>query len=266
MSFSTCAVQLSANPSTNVQISPESEAAWQTIKDALDALFDLPEEALHYSVPVKVSYMEFMQIYTAAYNWASSFVDAESTQSCAIHELFPLLDSYFSSLCTSLYVYLAAFSSDMDSNASAIVSAYACLYNNYTARFQYMHSLFKSPERMWKQDREGLARNALVAWDLPSDAVEGDEAWASAIVRAEAGRDPQETPVVSTKALLLRKWRIHLLEPLTATLSSSSIDGVQNRQAADVLLGSLKEVGLRKDDERRIQIEDALVVRAWLCE
>jgi hypothetical protein len=109
--------------------------------------------------------------------------------------------------------------------------------------------------RDWLDNLDKHERSALEAdWELPEHAVTGDAEWISAVSRAEAGHHPEAAPFVSVKAIALRRWRIHLLEPLVEIILDKTEIAVDAKTAM-LVVQSMKDVGWRKDDGRRERIK-----------
>lgn len=112
--------------------------------------------------------------------------------------------------------------------------------------------------RDWIKHLDEHEREALIAdWELPEEAVKGDAVWTSAVTRAEAGQNPVEAPFVSVTAIALRRWRIHVLEPLVDTILETTETRI-DREVITMVAQSVKDVGWQKEDDRRKRVEKTL--------
>lgn len=85
-------------------------------------------------------------------------------------------------------------------------------------------------QKIGRKDHDDTLRKSLLnEWELLGDAKSNDKAWSSAFMRA-ASSDPQDDPFVSTKEILLRRWRIHVLEALLEQLMGGKLSEVQDRR------------------------------------
>jgi hypothetical protein len=115
----------------------------------------------------------------------------------------------------------------------------------------------------WATDFSKIEQEALVKqYELSPNASHGDISWKAARIRAEAGSNPAQVRFISIHALGLRRWRLDVLEPLLRDCpdlipSTSSLVN-DDVPALARLAQSMKEVGMKADDERRQRLEQLL--------
>jgi hypothetical protein len=110
----------------------------------------------------------------------------------------------------------------------------------------------------WIRRSQELEKTTLVdGWELPPDASKDSEEWKQATIRAEAGSDPNQVHYIGVQALGLRRWRVDVLEPL---LGKQFVPLISEGTPSDTsalrkLFDSMKDVGIKADDERRQKVE-----------
>jgi hypothetical protein len=265
--------------------SADRDAWWTSIKLVLDVLFTFPSEALHTDVLYSVTPAAYSDTYTAAFKWAHTGgfgVPGPLPYMDGNHELYMLLDHLLGESCQILYPQLTSLA------GKELLQAYNQLYKNFARRAATAARLLSYLDRrLWKtqattgkdwlhcpdpvpvlqqaSDRDDWIkrftnerRAALqTIWEMPEGSQMEGEEWTQAVQRAEASWNPKELACVHVRALVLRRWRINVLEPLLAgpfsseqLLVLSSEDGTDVANV-DLLLQSMKDVGLKENDENR---------------
>jgi hypothetical protein len=110
----------------------------------------------------------------------------------------------------------------------------------------------------WINHSQELEKTTLVdKWGLSPDASKDSEEWKQATIRAEAGSDPDQVHYIGVQALGLRRWRVDVLEPLLGEQFVPLISGgtLSDTSALRKLFDSMKDVGIKVDDERRQKVE-----------
>jgi hypothetical protein len=271
---------MSAKPSASC---PDKDQLWNEIRNVLEPLFTFPDEALHTEVLHPMTYAQYSAAYTGVVSWVKWCRHPKGLP------LYPPLDDLVKECCRIMYTQLEPFTGEQ------LLRAYHQLYANFlrraaTAKRMLTHldiyvwpshrdmgcssascSDYKPEGPMsetdacqyWLDHVADHERGPLIdTWEMPMDSPVNSKEWIQAVERSEAGHDPTEGIVIKTHAMILRRWRITVLEPLLAgALSTEHLVELDHHNVLDhkgvgLLLQSMREVGVRADNEKRMRLQE----------
>jgi hypothetical protein len=255
----------------------DPDAAWATIRVALDLVFTFPEDA---GPAPALDAAHWAAAYAAVFAWTTtSPAHPMYTEQMAV--LYQHLDAYIAEVCARLRPHLA------EAPRAALLDAYLALYGAFrahaavaarimayldrgcTARVRdegkgWLRHVKKSAKPPHSREKYHNAAQPVLedTWELAPDTAPGSAAWKEAEARAEAGSEPERVPFVGVQALCLRRWRLDVLEPLLLEhpdfIPSSAPAADEERAALAQFATFLKEIGLQAKDARRHALDQLL--------
>jgi hypothetical protein len=248
----------------------DPNAAWATIRAALDLVFTFPEDA---GPAPALDAAYWAAAYAAVHAWCTtSRVPASLSDHMAA--LYEKLEAYVAEVCALLRprlkgapraalldTYLALYGA-FRAHAAVAARIMAYLDRHHTARVRdegkgWLRHIGKNAKPPHSREKYQNAAQPVLegTWELAPDTAPGSAAWKEAEARAEAGSEPERVPFVGVQALCLRRWRLDVLEPLLLEdpdfIPSSAPAADEERAALAQLATSLKEIGLQAKDARR---------------
>jgi hypothetical protein len=254
----------------------DPDAAWATIRAALDLVFTFPEDA---GPAPALDAAHWAAAYAAVWAWSTtSRVPVSKSDHMAV--LYQHLEAYVAEVCARLRPHLAEAPCALLDTYLALYGAFrahaavagrimAYLDRHHTARVRdegkgWLRYVKKGAMPPHSREKYQNAAQPVLAdtWELAPDTAPGSAAWKEAEARAEAGSEPERVPFVGVQALCLRRWRLDVLEPLLLEhpdlIPSSAPAADEERAALARLAASLKEIGLPANDARRHALDQLL--------
>jgi hypothetical protein len=266
---------------------------WTSIRLVLEPMFTFSNETLHADLPYPVTPAAYSATHAAAFNWVRHKSDILSLSRDIEegYELYPLLECLLEDRCRILHKQLILLM------GKELLMTYNQLYHSFLRRAATAARVLSSldrdlwvkhklpdhswllvphpkaseieeeehPPEEWIREMDERKHEALVStWEMPQGSLVNSKEWAQAVQRSEAAEDPTQAAYVGVYALVLRRWRINVLEPLlagpvsTEQLSAFGSDAGMNVDTIS-LLQSMKDVGLKRDNFNRMQLQEMYI-------